>query len=278
MKEQDLDETRYMDPKENQRFKKNMVRSVEDTQPLSSIESRDDIQQPFPKKKGDVRELSPIRKTGNLRKNTFHGIRFKRKKWIFLGISFLFAALIGFVIAGYRQDASDKQQDLHLRQEQIADQEKKLVAQERDLEKRRTEIESKKEALEKRQHELDSQAGRLQGRAEALQEDKPTSVIGKIVDKVSGKEGKREQAVAQTEARGAANADESANVHQSIADTQNMLDEIDKKMDQVQSMKRDVDQVKQQAQAAYEENRDTIDRVIGYARQGAALLASYLSR
>ena len=275
MNEERQDETRCMSPDEVQNVQRRGA-SPEDTQSLPRIDAKDAIQQPFPRAERGVRELPPLRAEEIGETSPKRGFFGKRKKLLFLALGFVLAALLGFVIAGYRQDAAERQEDLRLRQEQLADREHKLDAQESDLQKRRQEAELQKKALEERQKELEREVGKLQGRAEALQEEKPSSALGKFFDKVSGKEGKREQAVAEMKEQGAANASEAASVHQSIADAQAVLGEIDKKIDAVQSMKQDVDRVKQQAQSAYEENRDVIDRVVDYAQRGAALLSTYL--
>ena len=91
MKEQDLDETQYMDPKENQRFKKNMIRSAEDTQPLSSIESRDDINNLFLRKKGMCENSHRYVRQGICGRTLFMGFDPSEKNGFFL--VFLFCSL-----------------------------------------------------------------------------------------------------------------------------------------------------------------------------------------
>lgn len=278
MKQQNLDETRYMRPDEVKRFQQKNTSTLEDTQSLPPHDEAEGIQQPFPQQAGRVRELAPNPAPAEEKERTHRFFPVKRKKLLLLFGGFFLAVLLGFAAAGYHQDSVDKEQDLRLRQEQLADREKKLDGQESDLQKRRQEVEAQKRSLEERQQELERQAERIQGKADALADEKPSSAIGKLIDKVSGKAGKREQATAEAKEQGAATASEAESVHRSIADAQTVLNELDKKIDTVHAMKQDVDKVKAQAQSAYAENRDVIDRAVAYAKKGMALLEAYLSQ
>lgn len=55
-----------------------------------------------------------------------------------------------------------------------------------------------------------------------------------------------------------------------------MLDDVQQKLDDVQSMKNEAGRVKDKAASAYAENKDTIDTVLSYAKEGAAMLGNLL--
>ena len=55
-----------------------------------------------------------------------------------------------------------------------------------------------------------------------------------------------------------------------------MLDDVQQKLDDVQSMKNEAGRVKDKAASAYAENKDTIDTVLSYAKEGAVMLGNLL--
>ena len=55
-----------------------------------------------------------------------------------------------------------------------------------------------------------------------------------------------------------------------------MLDDVQQKLDDVQSMKNEAGRVKDKAASAYAENKDTIDTVLSYAKEGATMLGNLL--
>lgn len=63
---------------------------------------------------------------------------------------------------------------------------------------------------------------------------------------------------------------------QSINDAQQKLDDVQQKPDDVQSLKDEAGKVKDKAASTYAENKDTIDTVISYAKEGASLLGDLL--
>lgn len=55
-----------------------------------------------------------------------------------------------------------------------------------------------------------------------------------------------------------------------------MLDDVQQKLDDVQAMKNEAGKVKDKAASTYEENKDTIDTVLSYAKEGATMLGNLL--
>ena len=247
------------------------------------------IKQPFPQAGdevpiSDVRELTPDKALQQRAKQQAEA-RKKQQSWflrhkkpLLLGVGFLIAVFIGFALAGYRQDQADLQNNERQYQEQqMQERAQKLDAQESDLQKQRRDLEAKKKALEEQQRDLERQQGRTEGRSQAMQESADgESGLQKILDKVTGQSEKKQQAAEANRQQGADAAASAANVQQSINDAQSMLDDVQQKLDDVQAMKNEAGKVKDKAASTYEENKDTIDTVLSYAKEGATMLGNLL--
>lgn len=247
------------------------------------------IKQPFPQAGdeapiSDVRELTPDKALQQRAKQQAEA-RKKQQSWflrhkkpLLLGVGFLIAVFIGFALAGYRQDQADLQNNERQHQEQqMQERAQKLDAQESDLQKQRRDLEAKKKALEEQQRDLERQQGRIEGRSQAMQESADgASGFQKILDKVTGQSEKKQQAAEANRQQGADAAASAANVQQSINDAQSMLDDVQQKLDDVQAMKNEAGKVKDKAASTYEENKDTIDTVLSYAKEGATMLGNLL--
>lgn len=247
------------------------------------------IKQPFPQAGdeapiSDVRELTPDKALQQRAKQQAEARKkqqswfLRHKKALLLGVGFLIAVFIGFALAGYRQDRADLQNNERQHQEQqMLERAQKLDAQESDLQKQRRDLEAKKKALEEQQRDLERQQGRIEGRSQAMQESVDgESGFQKILDKVTGQAEKKQQAAKANRQQGADAAASAANVQQSINDAQSMLDDVQQKLDDVQAMKNEAGKVKDKAASTYEENKDTIDTVLSYAKEGATMLGNLL--
>lgn len=233
------------------------------------------IKQPFPQAGdeapiSDVRELTPDKALQQRAKQQAEA-RKKQQSWflrhkkpLLLGVGFLIAVFIGFALAGYRQDQADLQNNERQHQEQqMQERAQKLDAQESDLQKQR--------------RDLERQQGRIEGRSQAMQESADgESGFQKILDKVTGQSEKKQQAAEANRQQGADAAASAASVQQSINDAQSMLDDVQQKLDDVQAMKNEAGKVKDKAASTYEENKDTIDTVLSYAKEGATMLGNLL--
>ena len=268
---------------------------LDDTQELppdlaaSAATEEEPIQQPFPQAGGsaaggDVRELAPdkdlqeqAKKQAEVRKKQ-QSWPVRHKKALLLGVGFLIAVFIGFALAGYRQDQADLQNNERQHQEQqMQERAQKLDAQESDLQKQRQALEAKKKALEEKQRSLEREQGRIEGRGQALQDSADgESGVQKFLDKVTGQAEKKQKAAEENRQQGADAAASAASVQQSLDDAQSMLDDVQQKLDDVQSMKNEAGRVKDKAASAYAENKDTIDTVLSYAKEGAAMLGNLL--
>ena len=247
------------------------------------------IKQPFPQAGdeapiSDVRELTPDKALQQRAKQQAEARKkqqswfLRHKKALLLGVGFLIAVFIGFALAGYPQDQADLQNNERQHQEQqMQERAQKLDAQESDLQKQRRDLEAKKKALEEQQRDLERQQGRIEGRSQAMQESVDgESGLQKILDKVTGQSEKKQQAAEANRQQGADAAASAASVQQSINDAQSMLDDVQQKLDDVQAMKNEAGKVKDKAASTYEENKDTIDTVLSYAKEGATMLGNLL--
>ncbi len=280
MKNEDLEKTQYMSPKDMVALKTGKKPKLSDTQELPALGDDLGIKPPFPQAGqavGKVRELPPDGKKPKAEEQKKKFLTPKRKRAMMLGVGFAAALLIGFMIAGYNQDKSEAQHARQVQEQQMKDKEKQIAEQETDLKARRAELEKQKKELQERQRQLEEQSSRAKGRNEQMGDSAPSSTIGKIIDKVTGKEADRRQKVEQNKQQSAQSDTAAADVGKSIEDAQRMLDEVNSKLDSVESMKAEASQLKDKAAAAYEENKGVINQAIHYARVGAGLLEGWLS-
>lgn len=282
MKQDDMDKTQLMRPVQKQ---KTPEERQFDTQPLPRIEDTENIQPAFPQQRGNeervggVREIPPEelppRQSAKTRKSFFTA---GRKRGLVLTVFFLLALFGGFMLAGYSQEQSEaKQNQYALEQKQVKDREQKLADQEADLKARRQELERQKKELQQRERELEDKASRAKGRNEQLADSAPDSTLGKIMDKVTGKEAKRKDQQKENAAIAAQADGDVAKLKQSIAEAQNMLDDVDAKLDTVAEMQQEAGRLKAKAESAYAENKDVIDKAVYYARTGADILSKWLA-
>ncbi|MCR5757929.1 MAG: hypothetical protein K6F95_08490 [Selenomonas sp.] len=286
MKQDDLDKTQLMRPVGGQKQKSSGERLF-DTQPLPRIADEGGIQPPFPQQTGEgfagergVRELPP-EKFPPRQEKASSPVFFTagKKRGLLLSVCFLVALLGGFILAGYSQDQSEaKQNQYKLEQQQMQAKEKKLADQEANLKARRQELERQKKELLDRERELEDQSSRAKGRNEEIAGNTPSSTLGKLVDKVTGKEAKRKEQLQENDKISAQADNDVARLKQSIAEAQNMLDDVDAKLDTVGEMQQEASRIKAKAESAYAENKDVIDRAVYYAKTGADFLSQWLTK
>lgn len=256
---------------------------LDDTQsvPRVDAEGREEtpIQQPFPKnyRSDGVRELPPDKDLQQAARPQGSWLQTHKKKAALLAGGFILALFLGFMLAGYEQNKSEEAQYQRYQQEQaMQDKQKDLNQQEADLKQQQKELEQRKKELQKQEKELEEQSSRAKGRNEALNDEKSEGTLGKLIDKVTGKEDERQQSIQQNKET-SAQADTSVeDVKQSINDAQQMLDNVNQKLDSVSQMKQEANTIADKAKDTYAENKGTIDTALYYAKQGANLLADWL--
>lgn len=271
----DLEKTQYMgNPK---------GRRLEDTQSMAPIsEDTGEIQPAFPKipRSEGVREL-PAEETGleRLQKPKKQGKKSSSgmKKFLLLAAGFLVALTLGFALAGWSQDKSAEKEQARQQQEaQLLAREQKLQEQEADLREERERLKKQKQAMEAKRQEMTEKSARLQGQNDQLTEEGQKPGLGRLLDRMTGKEQERKEALEANKRQSAQLDDDAAAVKQSIAQAQAMLEDLDQRIDDVQAMQHEAEKLRSKVESAYEENRDTVDQVVYYVRQGAEMLQSLL--
>ena len=266
----DLDKTQYMRPEAG--------RSLEDTQSLPPVAGdTEEIQPAFPKqpRSEGVRELPPVpgemaevdrtRKKGKKSGGGF-------KKFLLLAAGFLLALTLGFALAGWSQDKSAEKEMARQQQEaQLLAREQKLMEQEASLKEERERLSRQKQALEARRQEVTEKSDQLTEEAQ-----KPG--LGRLLDRMTGKEQERKAALEANNRQSAQLDDEAATVKQSIAQAQAMLEDLDQRIDDVQAMQHEAEKLRSKVESAYEENRDTVDQVVYYVQQGTEMIQSLLKK
>ena len=174
-----------------------------------------------------------------------------------------------------RQSAERAENQRQHQEQQLQSQQAKIDKDTKDLEAKKAQLEQQKQELAKKKQELEQQSARAQGRNEQLASDE-SSGIGKLIDKVTGKDAKRQQAKAANDAEQSAAQSDAGSVDQSLENVQQMLDDVDQKLDTAKSVKQDASAALEKAQTAYDENRGTIDAVVSYAKTGAQMLGNLL--
>lgn len=283
MKQDDLDKTQLM-PSMDTPGQRSAEERKFDTQPLPRVGDTEEIQPPFPQQNGErgsrsVRELPPEQippRPKQKAKPAFFTAG--KKRGILLAACFGAALLGGFMLAGYSQDQTEAKQNQHkLEQQQMQAREQKLADQEADLKARRQELARQKKELQERERELEDKSSRAKGRNEAISSNAPDSTLGKLVDKVTGKESKRKEQLQENEKVSAQADSDVAKLKQSIAEAQSMLDDVDAKLDTVAEMQQEASKIKAKAESAYAENKDVIDRAVYYAKTGADFIAKWIA-
>lgn len=253
---------------------------MSDTQSMPAIE--DEIQPPFPRRSGgSIRELPPepfVNQSAGKHPPDPGGSSGKIK-YLLLLAGFLLALFMGFALAGFLQDESEARGLEKARQEQqMADRERKLADQEETLREERRRLEEQKQALEARQKELSEESSRLKGRNEQLREESQAGGVDKLLDKVTGKDKQRARAARENEQQSAKLDSDTAEVRQSIQQAQQMLDDVDEKLDDLEAMQKEAKRIRGQVENAYTENKDSIDKFIYYAQQGAGFVLRLLQK
>ncbi len=292
MKQEDLDKTQFMgraplSDRETSGSKASPAGTGRtyrqgDTQPVPRVDET--MMLPQDPARGSVRELSPIDGAdtdkgkpagGNGKKPRFTQ---KQKRAMFLAAGFLLAIFCGFLVSGYLHDKQQAAENSKVQATQMELKQKDLAKQESDLKAQRERLEKEKKALEAKQQELQQKSERMNGRNEQIaDEGNSQSVVGKLMDKVTGKDKERQQAAQQNKAQGTQASADAASVQQSIADAQSMINDVDSKLDDVGTMKQQAAKVKDAAVNAYAEHEGTIQTVLYYAGEGVRVLKGFLS-
>ena len=228
-----------------------------------------------------VHELEPMAQPAPKPPKPPSGSSIWRKALLLLGVFFA-ALFFGMLLSGYLHSRQQAEEQARLQavaeQQQHWQQQQELTMQAQELEAQRAELEQQKARLEEERASLRQEAARLRGRNEQIGEERAKAgSVGQVLDRMSGKEKERQQAVQQNQAAQARAEKDADAAEQSIRDVEAALQNVDKRMQQVAQMKRDAEALAAKAETAYKENKDTIDAALYYAGQGAALVKSLLA-
>lgn len=237
------------------------------------------IQPPIPKRTegSGVRRLSPLEGKGGKHAKKSGFWTPKKKKGVILTCGFLIALMIGFILAGWaadRKDLANSQKQIASMEEQNRQDQRKR--DEESLRQQKAELQQKLEDLEKQQKQLESQSDRMQGRNDQIQDDRSGSFVQKAIDKVTGKDKKRQEQAASNQQQKSAADREADSVQQSIQQVQTMMDDVDNKLEAAEAVKSKVSAVGEGAKQAYQENEGVINQALGYAKKGASVLWNLL--
>lgn len=212
-------------------------------------------------------------KSGPVAKKKTQGLTAGKKRLLACVLGFAAAIFIGFSAAGYyyEQQHDKEQQELAWQQKNF-----ELLQQEQKLKEQRQQLEKKQRELEEQKQQLAQTSANIAGRNQQLADEKPDTVLGQLVDKVTGKEQQRQQQMADNEAAGQSLADKAQEIAKSADDAQQMLDDVDAKLTKIRQMQQDASEAKAKLTAFYDENSDTFDQVVHYAKLGWNLIEKYI--
>lgn len=242
-----------------------LKQSLEETQLMAPVTGEYNAQH------HDVRELKP------LPEKTEHKLPKKippKKIWL-LAIGFLVALFAGFLLSANRMDKQTLADNNRVHQQQTM--QKDLAEQKKALEEEKVQLEREKADLANRQRQASSRSTELSEQSDSILNDVQSAAgVKKLWNKVTGKEKEQKEAAAQSASSAAAAGQEAAALKESLNQAESMLDGVNKKIDEVDSMRAQVGQVKAAAESAYQNHAELIDQAAVYVQQGKALLLTIL--
>lgn len=139
-------------------------------------------------------------------------------------------------------------QQQRIEQQQMKDRQAKLDGQVADLQQQK--------------QRLQRQISDLEDRQAALEKQQQKNAFDRIMDKVTGNKD--------------ASSSERSVVQQKMNEAQSMMKDVDKKIDQAQTVGQQASDVKQKAVETYKENQGVINQALDYAKAGAQLVLGWL--
>lgn len=249
---EDLDKTTYMPTVNNPAARTQAKNRLDDTMEMPPVRpeaGQSQAGEPMPH--GHVRRLSPQAGQQPGQPMTPLKPKFwtrKKKRAAILGGGFLVALFIGFMLAGYSQEKQQVAQQQRIEQQQMKDRQAKLDGQVADLQQQK--------------QRLQRQISDLEDRQAALEKQQQKNAFDRIMDKVTGNKD--------------ASSSERSAVQQKMNEAQSMMKDVDKKIDQAQTVGQQASDVKQKAVETYKENQGVINQALDYAKAGAQLVLGWL--
>ncbi len=243
-----------------------------------AAEDDDEIQPPFPQKKARELKRLPLdmfrAQTPSRSSNFF---KFGRGfKAVAVVVAIAFAAAVGFLAAGLIYEHSPEVVSVREHRRQVLEQKQAQIDEETmylEQEKRRLEL--NKELLEAQKKNYEREESRLAGKHERLYDEESETAEGfvsRLLDKVTGRQRERREEIYRTEQERQAVTKGGDEVDKALRDAQATLDDVNDKLAEARALKKDIDNVRSQIEAAYAENKDLVDSIMYYTRSGAAVI------
>ncbi len=195
-------------------------------------------------------------------------------RWIILGLVFVLAAGTGVFAAIFLRDKAEQIQNDRIQQEMIfARQEESLKRQEEALREQRKALEAEKRALEKRQRELEAQAERAAGLGEQMEEaERSRSSTTRIWEGITGRDAERKRQQQENEEVRDRSRRDAEEINRSIDEAAETLKKLNEKMAELEEMREKAMEMKDKAMKAYEENEETIHKMMSFFKSAVEFL------
>ena len=261
MKQDPTDKTVLLSPQ----YQRSQKRSdnLEDTQPLPIVSESRPIDPPFPQTRGNGENSFEKDDKGNKRSS-------KKKKFFLLLVGFIAAVLIGTLIFSSLHTSRDKETAYQDQQQALDDKEKDYETELRDLNKKREQLLREQQELREKEKSLQESKSFLSGKLDSItaeQEDRSTAQ--KLMDKVTGKEKKRQQEADSIQQASNAKDSELNSLKKAMENSENSLDTIDTNIQRVKGLKSEAESIRNKIEQSYQ-NSDT--GALSSALQGAKIL------
>ena len=257
--------------------------AVSDNREVYEEDEEEDIKPPFPQ--NNVRELKRLPPDMFAKrpatKEKYAGFKLGwLAKLAAIAVVFFFAAFLGIMAAGFMRENSEMViKEREYQRQVLAERQQKIDEQTAELEREKKRLELEEEMLAARKRSIEQEENRLIGKHEQLYAEESAnaeSFVSSLLDKVTGRDTERREAMARTAREKEAASKNGDEVDRALRDAQATLDDVNEKLAAARAMKKDIDGVRQQIEAAYIENKDTVDSVIYYTRAGVAAMGELL--
>lgn len=192
---------------------------------------------------------------------------------VLLIFGFLAAAFCGAALSGYMSEQQAKRAALESQQAAAGQQLQEADARQKALNQQRAELEAEYERLLEEQKAARSEADKLKGQKEQqakVQQDK--TAAGKVLDKITGDAAKQKEEELAVAGREAESQQKLEAISQSVQAARDALGEVDTQLDNLDAMRQQAKNVRDEVDRAYTENKDVVDAVLHYVSVGLSSL------
>lgn len=237
--------------------------NLEDTQPLPIVSESRPIDPPFPQTRGNGENSFGKDDKRNKRSS-------KKKKFFLLLVGFIAAVLIGTLIFSSLHTSRDKETAYQDQQQALDDKEKDYETELRDLNKKREQLLREQQELREKEKSLQESKSFLSGKLDSITaEQEDSSTAQKLMDKVTGKEKKRQQEADSIQQASNAKDSELDSLKKAMENSENSLDTIEINIQRVKGLKSEAESIRNKIEQSYQ-NSDT--GALSSALQGAKIL------